>query len=217
MKNKRRLKIQHWKLIAAGLMLYDAAAIAFFYFLGLWLRFDFQYSMISGEYLHSYAQFIPVYMVLSICFFWYMRMYRGIWRFAEFNELIRYASSSLIASVVHAVVITVWFGRMPFSYYIVGMVMQLLLVVGIRFSYRFYTQVMVKKTPESEVSPAKNVMIIGVGAAGRTVARELQQSDKINQTPSCIIDDNPNKWGRYVEGIPVAGGRDGIVGNAEKY
>lgn len=211
-----RMKIRHWKVIAAGLMIYDAVAIAFSYFFGLWLRFDFRFTTIDTEYLQAYIRFLPAYIVASIIFFWFMRMYRGIWRFAGFNELLRYAASSVIASVAHAAFITVICHRMPFSYYIVGGVIQLILVVGIRFSYRFYTQVIVRKTLTQEENPAKRVMIIGAGAAGRTIVRELQQSDKTNLSPRCIIDDNPNKWNRYVEGVPVAGGRDDIPAFVER-
>ncbi|MCD7833103.1 MAG: polysaccharide biosynthesis protein [Lachnospiraceae bacterium] len=212
-----RLRLQHWKVIAVGLMLYDAAAIAVSYFIGLWLRFDFRYTDIPSEYLHSYARFIPIYIVASIVFFSYMRMYRGIWRFAGFHELLRYTASSLIASTAHGILITVLIRRMPFSYYIVGAVLQMILVAGMRFSYRFYTQVLVKKDTHTEQSPAKKVMIIGAGAAGRTVVRELQQSDKTNLVPCCFIDDNDNKWGRYIEDVPVAGGREDIPGFVEKY
>ncbi len=60
-------------------------------------------------------------------------------------------------------------------------------------------------------------MIIGAGAAGRTVVRELQQSDKTNMVPCCFIDDNPNKWNRFVEGIPVVGSREDIPRFVEKF
>ncbi|MCC8051281.1 MAG: polysaccharide biosynthesis protein [Clostridiales bacterium] len=212
-----RIRIQHWKIIAAGLILYDAAAIAVAWFFGLWLRFDFRFTSIPGEYISSYVKFIPFYIIVSILFFWLMRMYRGIWRFAGFHELLRYAAASLIASLVHAAAITVSCGRMPFSYYFVGAVIQLILVVGIRFSYRFYTQMFARKNGVIAENPGKRVMIVGAGAAGRTVVRELQQSDKTNKIPTCFIDDNPNKWNRFVEGVPVAGGRDDIPELVKKY
>ena len=210
------MKIQHWKIIAAGLVLYDALVVAFAYFFGLWLRFDFKVSAIDTVYLQSYVRFLPFYIIASIVFFWCMRMYRGIWRFVGFNELIRYSLASVFASVAHTILITLICHRMPFSYYIVGGVVQLILVVGIRFSYRFYTQVMVRRVPDAEENPAKLVMIIGAGAAGRTVVRELRQSEKANLTACCMIDDNPNKWNRYVEGVPVVGGREDIPGFVEK-
>ncbi len=211
------MRIQHWKVIAVGLMIYDAVAIAFSYFFGLWLRFDFKFTTIDTAYLQAYMRFVPVYIVAAVIFFWFMRMYRGMWRFVGFNELLRYAASSVIASVVHSVLITLICCKMPFSYHITGGVIQLILVVGIRFSYRFYTQVFIRKTPDAEKNPPKKVMIIGGGAAGRTIVRELQQSDKTNLIPCCIIDDNSNKWNRYVEGVPVVGGRNDIVSFAEKF
>ncbi|MCD8371578.1 MAG: polysaccharide biosynthesis protein, partial [Clostridiales bacterium] len=212
-----RAKLQHWEMIALGLMVYDALAIAFSYFFGLWLRFDFRFTTIPREYLDAWLVFIPFYILASILFFWFTRMYRGVWRFAGFNELLRYASASFVASVVHGIAITLIFRRMPFSYYVVGTVMQLIFVVGIRFSYRFYTQVMGRKATAGEQAPSKNVMIIGAGAAGRTVVRELQHSDKINLVPKCLIDDNENKWNRYIEGVPVVGGRDSISEMVSKY
>ena len=33
----------------------------------------------------------------------------------------------------------------------------------------------------------------------------------------CIIDDNPNKWNRYLDGVPIVGGRDEILKAVEKY
>lgn len=211
------MKIRHWKVIAVGLMVYDILAIAFSYFFGLWLRFDFQFTSIPTEYLYSYVRFLPFYIIASLLFFWFMRMYRGMWRFAGFNELLRYSLSSLIASAAHTVLITLVCGRMPFSYYIVGAAAQLILVVGIRFSYRFYIQVIVGKEHTEEETPAQKVMIIGAGAAGRTVVRELQQSSKTNTVPCCFIDDNPNKWNRFVEGVPVVGGREDIPKFVEKF
>ncbi|MCD8082346.1 MAG: polysaccharide biosynthesis protein [Clostridiales bacterium] len=198
-------------------MLYDAVAIAFSYFFGLWLRFDFQFTGIPAEYLDSYKRFIPFYIIAAILFFWYMRMYRGVWRFAGFNELLRYALASLLASAAHTVAITLFCRRMSLSYYIVGAATQFILVVGVRFSYRFYTQIIVRKESVTEQNPQKKVMIIGAGAAGRTVVRELQQSDKTNRVPVCLIDDNDNKRGRFIEGVPVTGGRDDIPGVVKKF
>ncbi|MCD8331832.1 MAG: polysaccharide biosynthesis protein [Oscillospiraceae bacterium] len=212
-----KLPIPHWKMIAACLMVYDAVAIAVSYFFGLWLRFDFQLTTNPAGYLRSYVEFIPFYIVASVLFFGLMRMYRGVWRFVGFNELLRYALSSLIASAVHVPAITLICGRMPFSYYIVGTVTQLILVVGIRFSYRFYIQAIAQKGYAADGKDSKRAMIVGAGAAGRTIIRELQQSDKTSMIPACMIDDNPNKWGRFVEGVPVVGGREDIPQMVQKY
>lgn len=210
-------KIKHWKVIAICLMVYDFVAILFSYFFSLWLRFDFIYTSIPQTYMEPFAALTPVYAVLSIILFWYMRMYRSVWRFAGFHEFLRYIVSSLAASLIYCICITVIFQRMPFAYYIVGSTVQAILISGIRMTYRIYLTIFRPMSEETIEEPAKNIMIIGGGAAGRNTIRELNQTDKLNATPVCIIDDNPNKWGRYIEGVPVTGGRDDIMESVEKY
>ncbi|MCC8067993.1 MAG: polysaccharide biosynthesis protein [Clostridiales bacterium] len=211
-----RERIQHWQVIAFGLICFDIIAISFSYFLGLWLRFDFSFGSIPQEYLLRYARFLPIYLVICIVFFWFMRMYRAMWRFTGFRELLRYALASLIASGVHILLITLIFGRMPISYYLVGTVIQLILVVGVRFTYRFYIEVCKKQGPDIEI-PESRVMVIGAGDAGRTVIKDLLRSSKVKIHPVCVIDDNPNKWGRFIEGVPIVGGREEIPRRAEEY
>ena len=50
-----------------------------------------------------------------------------------------------------------------------------------------------------------------------TVLRELHNSRELTSRACCVIDDNPNKWNRFIEGTPIVGGRDTILENAEKY
>ncbi|MCD8148174.1 MAG: polysaccharide biosynthesis protein [Clostridiales bacterium] len=210
-------RLHHWQIIAAGLIAFDIIAIIFSWAFGLFLRFDFIYSNIPRQYLQAYVRFLPAYLIGTVIFFWFMRMYRGIWRFAGFRELLRYGSTSLIASLAHIVCISIFCSRMPISYYLFGLTVQTILVVGCRFSYRFYNEVLRKNPPPAESGPEHRVMIIGAGAAGRNVVRELQQTKETEYKPCCIIDDNANKWGRFIDGVPVTGGRDSILENAKKY
>ncbi len=60
-------------------------------------------------------------------------------------------------------------------------------------------------------------MLIGAGAAGRLILRDIRSAQETNDKVVCIIDDNPNKWNRYIDGVPIVGGRDDILKNVEKY
>lgn len=97
---------------------------------------------------------------------------------------------------------------MPISYYIVGSGIQLILTLAIRFAYRYLLQLIAQNNREKA---KHNVMIIGAGAAGQMVTKELLLSNRINAKPVCIIDDNSNKWNRYIDGVPVVGGREYIL------
>ncbi len=217
MEKRKRKRLSHWQMIAAFLMCFDAVAFAFSYFLGLWMRFDFRFSEIPSAYLDAYVRFIPIYIIGAICIFWLLRLYRGMWRFAGFRELTRYSAASLITSAFHIIGITLLFCRMPMAYYITGMFVQLILVVSVRFSYRFYLEILKRKNMNETEIPHERVMIIGAGSAGQMIIRELQISHNINCTPCCVIDDNSNKWGRFIQNVPIVGGRDDITSAAKKY
>ena len=212
---ERKAKIQHWKVIAFYLVVYDIIAVNFSYFLGLWLRFDLQYSNIPREYLSAFLKFAPVYTVAVVIVFYILRLYNSLWRFASFNELNRIFAAIVITTVIQIVGITALFVRMPFSYYVVGAATQFALITVVRFAYRFIN--MERARREQSARPRHNVMVIGAGAAGQTILRELQNSKEVSGKACCVIDDNPNKWNRYMDGVPVVGGRDSIMEMAKKY
>ena len=212
---ERKAKIQHWKVIAFYLVVYDIIAVNFSYFLGLWLRFDLQYSNIPREYLSAFLKFAPVYTVAVVIVFYILRLYNSLWRFASFNELNRIFAASVITTVIQIVGITALFVRMPFSYYVVGAATQVALITVVRFAYRFIN--MERARREQSARSRHNVMVIGAGAAGQTILREIQNSKEVSGKACCVIDDNPNKWNRYMDGVPVVGGRDSIMEMAKKY
>ena len=208
--------MRRWKIMAVYLFLYDALAVNLSYFLGLWLRFDLRYSRIPAVYLTSFLRFAPAYTIFSGIVFWGLRLYGSLWRFAGFNELSRMLTASVITTVFHAVGITAFFQRMPVAYYIVGAAAQFCLMAAARFSYRFVTLVAAKRAKEEMVT-LHRAMVIGAGSAGRIVVRELRNSAEASARPVCVIDDNNNKWGRTMEGVPIVGGRDSILEAVRKY
>ena len=60
-------------------------------------------------------------------------------------------------------------------------------------------------------------MLIGAGNAGQNLIHDIMRSKELDEKVCCVIDDDPNKWGRYIDGIPIVGGRDTIIKNAEKF
>ena len=211
----KKRHIEHWKVVAFYLIIYDVIAVNFSYFFGLWLRFDLRFSKIPQIYLDSYIKFSPFYTVFVLIVFYSLHLYKSLWRFASFSELNRIFASSVITTVFHAVFITLCIKRMPISYYVIGAAMQLALVTAIRFAYRYVTLERTRR--ERNVSAVHNVMVIGAGAAGQVILKELKSSTEVMAKPCCVIDDNPNKWDRFMEGVPIVGGRDSIMESVEKY
>ena len=124
------------------------------------------------------------------------------------------SAATAITGLFHTVFITVLFRRMPISYYCIGIMLQFVFMAGIRFSYRLYImmedQVKVRGTQD-------RVMLVGAGNAGQSILHDIKRAKEVNELVCCIIDDDPNKWGRFIDGVPIVGGRDTILENVEKY
>lgn len=213
---QKKGKLEHWQIIAMYLAVYDAIAVNAAYFLALWIRFDCRYSEIPEVYLSSYLKFAPWYTIFSVVIFWLLRLYKSIWRFASYSEFVRIVAATVITGLFHTAVITITVRRMPISYYMFGILIQFLLVAGVRFSYRFVLLERGKKEKEESGNYCR-IMVIGAGSAGQTILREMSRAREVKGKICCIIDDNSNKWGRYIDGVPVVGGRDDIMVNAKKY
>ena len=194
-KNSRKFKLTgKFSLITLLLILYDFLVINLSYFVALWIRFDCRYSAIETKYLHACICFVPVYALVSIVIFWFLKLYQSIWRFASYQELMRGIVATVCTAILHILGITVIFGRMPITYYILGILIQFVLVIGIRFSYRFILLERTKRESKYGKNRGKNIMLIGAGAAGRLILRDIQTAKETNNRVCCIIDDNPSKW-----------------------
>lgn len=216
-KNKKRRIFEHYQVIVLLLLVYDLLAVTMSYFLALWLRFDCKFGNIPEHYLMTWLKFAPVYAVVSVGLFGAFRLYRSVWKFASLVEFKRVALSCVISGVLHIVLITKLFIRMPISYYLIGFMIQFAMVLFVRFSYRFVSLERNKLKKLKYKAAADRVMLIGGGAAGRLILRDLRNADEFNECVCCIIDDDQNKWGRYIDSVPIVGGRDDILYCVEKY
>ena len=209
--------LEHWHFIGICLAIYDIIAANAAYFMALWVRFDCQFSEIPSIYLNAWIQFVPIYAVIVVLVFCIAHLYQSIWRFASYHEFTRVIQATALTSILHIVLITVFFRRMPISYYFGGMLVQFLMVLAIRFGYRFVLLERSRREKGLQKAKAQRVMLIGAGAAGQTILRDIANQKSNFERVCCIIDDNPNKWSRYIDSVPVVGGRYHIHDAVKKY
>ena len=194
--------------------LFDAIASNISYFLALWIRFDCRYNEIPAKYFSAWLKCVPFYTAFTILLFWIFKMYKSLWQYASYMELRNVLRATTIANLIYIPFITVVFQRMPIAYYIVGWLIQLVLLVGVRFSYRVF--LLIRRT-RTKKGGQKRVMIIGAGMAGRMLIKDIKMDKDFNDTVCCFIDDDPEKQGKLLEGIPIVGGRDQIMESVQKY
>jgi len=190
---KKRFVLLHWDKVVFCLMIYDILAMCGAYFFALWLRFDCNFLEIPGHYLWSWMMFSPIYALFGVSIFWLLRVYHSIWRFASYTELKKVFIASGITALFHTVCISILFQRMPVSYYLIGAGVQFTLILFVRFAYRFVNLERQNRAKSMENEKENRIMLIGAGAAGQMVLRDLHNAKELHNRVYCIIDDNPNK------------------------
>lgn len=207
-------KIEYWQVVRLLLMVYDFIAVIVSFGIALWLRFDCKVTSVEPQYLTNYTKTIIIYALFCLVVFWFLRLYKSIWRFASYSELMRVILATVVTGVIYTGSLLIINLHMPVSYYVIGITVQFIATLGIRFFYRFV--LLLRGRTNNEVQK-KNVMIVGAGSAGQMLFRDIKHAKETNETVACFIDDNPNKWNRYIDDVPVFGSRDHILEAVDKF
>ncbi|MBQ9189637.1 MAG: polysaccharide biosynthesis protein [Clostridia bacterium] len=141
-------------------------------------------------------------------------MYKFMWRYVGQDELLWMTLATAGAFLVQTVGITAFFTRMPLTYYFFGILLQFIATAGIRYSYRILLGI------QSLIAGSKQmrrIMIVGAGSAGQMLLQDIQRGKRQEGRVICLIDDDPGKRRRYLDGVPVVGGREEIRSAVEDY
>lgn len=107
--------------------------------------------------------------------------------------------------------------EVPRSYHILWLLFITAFVGISRMSYRALRLAGRHLGRKRDAAVKKRIMIVGGGQAGTLLIKELNSSEKAPGIPVCIIDDDRNKNGKYINGVPIRGTREEIPELAEKY
>ena len=200
------------------LVIYDIISVILASYLALMIRYGFSVSDIPEHFLKPITDFLPFSIVITLIVLYIFRMYNSLWAYAGETELQNLICACIISSALQAVGLQFFrfYGRqaVPSSYYFLYMFLLISFIFASRFSYRFLRSL---KHKNQNRKNAISVMIIGAGEAANVIIKEIVNSNFSTMVIRCIIDDDKGKWGKFIQGIKVAGGRDKIIECAEQY
>ncbi len=142
-------------------------------------------------------------------------MYNSLWKHAGVNELVQIVKAVTFATAMSMSFIIIKELAFPRSIYIMTWFIDILLLGGIRFSYRLAR--LWKNKQFKRFSKCTNVIIVGAGQAGSMIIKEMQDHPELNYHPVAVIDDDKMKQQRKLSGVNVIGGRQDIEWAAMKY
>lgn len=192
-------------------MIGDSVILIFSFFLALYLRFDMKFSIIPLRYLIAYKDFMIPISVITVLIYSFYDMYRVVWEYVSYRDLLKITQACFLSILVHIIGISIFFGRMPISYFFVGSLCQYVFTLILRFSRRIFLKNKINDT--SGNLEESRVMIVGAGSAGKVIHDDILQSNQAGESNLkvvCYIDDDKNKLGRFINSTPILGGRDEI-------
>ena len=196
------------------LVLLDVLTINLSAFLALFIRYEFNYTMlVNSGFLNAMVKWMLPNTGIVLVLFILFRLYSSLWEFAGADEMARIFTASMAAMVVQAVLIFTGLVALPRSFPVLQGMLLFIATVIVRFFYRFIRRLRSGLTHTGQY----RTMLIGAGQAGAAVLREFRSSNLSRTQVVCIIDDDPAKRGRQLMGVPVVGGRDCIEAMVEKY
>ncbi len=213
MKNKARAVLDKKVPRILALVVFDVASVIVASLLALWMRFDFQ--QIPTEYVQAITFFLPIDCVIVVAVFAVARLYTSIWQYASVPELLSIIIACVFSSAIISIYKHVIALQVPRSFWFIFATLLFFFTCGIRFSYRIGRYILHTLSGKNR---SENTMIIGGGDAARMLIDEINRNKQYsNVYVRCVIDDNKQKRGTRIRGIPIVGNRRDIQKAVEKY
>lgn len=201
------------KMRMAVLLLVDICVIQFSSFMGLWMRFDMRIQTIPQNYGASAFYYAVPYTLVTLAIFYMFRMYSSMWSVAGVREGCHIVFACILASLCQIAGMTMLQLTVPRSYYAISFIILTGCEGLVRLSYRIYRSLFKRY---GEVSESR-VMIVGAGTSGSVILKEMENSEFTHGKVACFVDDDKNKLGKFLNGVPIAGNRYDIPLLVEKY
>ena len=204
------------KRLAIELVLFDIIAIQLAAFLAILTRFEFRIHTIEPLFIDTLVHYAVLNTFCIICIFAAYRMYSTLWSFASIMDFFNVVKAVLISSVFQFIGIHMLAWPIPRSFIVlyigwlgIAAVFPRMMIRILRGGRRIPLQTIGKQ--------AIPVMLIGAGEAGSIILQEFKNSKFVEKEIVCVIDDDPKKWGTFIHGVPVVGGRRKITQSVVRF
>jgi FlaA1/EpsC-like NDP-sugar epimerase len=204
-----------WFPLSKGLQfIVDISLLTEAFFLAYLLRFDF---LLSEKEFISCAIQLPIILLLQLLALRLTGIYKFIWRYVGMAELTAFFKAALYSSLpilVTRLVLPDSFARLrvPISIILIDTILGIGLILGVRVLRRaLFERFERRQTTARASEKAKmSVLLIGAGRAGVMTAKEINNRGDLNLEIKGFVDDDANKQGAVIQGVPVLGKIDDI-------
>ena len=179
----------------------DTFFICLSLYLAFLLRFDFT---IPPQQLDLFWECLLVVTIVKPLVFVVTGFYNSLWRYASVQDAVEILKGVTLASflAVPSVFFMRQFAPLPRSIFVLDWFLLFALLAASRLVWRIWRETYVV----SRSSEGPRTLIVGAGEAGSLLLKEIRRQPHAAYTVCGFVDDDPEKKGMKLHGIPVLGG-----------
>lgn len=218
-------KVKSFLLVIIDIILINMSLI-----LAYWLRFDGNMYNVPAEFSANILYLAVLTTLVKILCFIAFKLYSSLWKYAGVSELISVAAATFTSNIIMECLVLGTYTSLPAylgkysphlekvsaprSIFLITFLIDVLFIGGVRLSYRIARRII--KGEKVKLKNHKRVLIVGGGDAGSIAVKELILHPDMASIPVAIIDDNVEKVGKKLNGVPIVGTREDIPRIVEK-
>jgi len=194
--------LKNWKRIVV--ILSDIALIVFTFYLAFWIRF-LEEGLFFPRYFPLFKQTLPLIMVVYFVSFVFFGLYKGLWRYASINDLMRIFRAILVGALlsVAGMVFILGLRAFPRSIFIIHPLLLFFFIGASRLGIRLFKETLLSLF--SGISDHKRIILLGAGDAGEIILRESQRHPEHGYKVVGFVDDEAEKINRHIHGVKILG------------
>jgi FlaA1/EpsC-like NDP-sugar epimerase len=188
-------------------------------YLAMFIRMDGAINF--DHYGAALLQAAVLFLSVKLLIFYFFGLYKRFWRAASVDEMIRIIIIASIAIITQSVLYVILrnfnylsLNLLPLSIVFVEGIISSIFIAAVRFSVRMFERANQRIKPKPD---GTRTIIAGAGFGGIYIAQEMQRNSDLHYLPVAFLDDDIEKIGTKIRGIPVAGKIDELSSIIEKY
>lgn len=205
--NKRLLKLRN-----RHFLILDCLFLLLTPFFALAIRLDGKIDF--NSYLNGLIFCSLIFLALKLMVFYRLGLYKRYWNSASIDELAKLIYITFWAFVLQTTVFVIfnntdilYFQTLPLSIPLLDGIITFFFVTATRFSIRLLERVNERRKISNH---GERVLVVGSGKAGNSIVQEMQRNPQLGMTPVAFVDDDIDKKGLKIRGIPVMGTRHSL-------
>lgn len=184
--------------------MFDTGMAGLSFVLSVYVRLGSEQWYLAHDYL------LPgtvVFTLVSVVVFTYMRLYRGLWRYASMQDMVSIVKAVTLCVLFFAVLMFTFtrLEGMPRSVVFINWMLLSFMLGGPRFLYRACKDRTLRLNFSLKDAPKIPVLLVGAGDQAEQFIRDMSRDPRAPFVVVGLVDDKPGQRGRTIHRVRIMG------------